>query len=411
MWFLNRIFNQKYYYVIRQIRSGLIIIIRERNYLSILNNKSTIVKTLHRLLIAVVCLTIIFTLSHCSNDDIAGLIDDLEDGIDINDPNALTDAVHIINACQLRPIPTPEYATIEHVAGDLPIPLNDPEAPDLEGNIDPGFKVDVITSQGGSPEIEVNLSSGDIAGVYLQFTGADSYFDIPESALIGSHNSDDHEHTSGSIRIDLPPNIQPGTFCVDYCVYDFEGLVSNWVTICVEVAEIGGDNSDFLVGEWHLISFTETYHHGTQTIVIGTDTFEDSHHMLIQCADGRSKEVEVIETAFFDFKRFTFSEGGVLRFEATYTESHFDSKNSTCENLEYENESGVDDIGGVWSYEDAISRLILFIAFDDEVVEEAGKGEEALDLTISVDGNILTAIQNTDGSSQTLIFEKQSHTS
>jgi hypothetical protein len=350
-----------------------------------------------------------FTLSHCSDNDIAGLIDDLEDDIDINinDPNALTDEVNIINACQLLPQPSPEYGTIAVVAGDLPAASNDPEAPDLEVN-----NADVITSRGGSPEIEVNLSSGDIAGVYLQFTGADSYFDLPESATIeANHDHNNHNAASNrSIRMDLPPNIQPGTFCVDYCVYDSEERVSKIVTACVEVEEVGGDNSDFLVGEWHLISFTETDHHGTQTIVIGTDTFEDNHHMMIQCADGTSKEVEVIETEFFDFKRFTFSEGGVLRFEASYNESHFDSENSTCENLEYENESGADDIGGAWSYKDAINRLILFIAFDDELAEyaeEIGEGEEVLDLTISVDGNILTAIQNTDGSSQTLIFEKQ----
>ncbi len=385
--------------------------------------KLTIMKTLHLLLIPVICLSIVFTLSYCSGDDIAGfgdytagLIDDLKDDVDLYDPNALTDEVNIINACQLLPYPTPDYGTIEVVPGDLPATSMDSEAPDLEGRFDPGFNADIITSQGGSPQIEVNLFSGDITGVYLQFSGADSYFDIPESATIEA-NHDHHNHNSTSIRsirMDLPPNIQPGTFCVDYCVYDYEGRVSNIVTACVEVAEIGVDNSDFLIGVWDLISITETDNNGTQTIVIGADTFEDSHHMLIQCADGTSEHVEVIETAFFDFKRFTFSEGGVLRFEASYTESHFDSENSTCENLEYENESGADDISGAWSFEDAINRLILFIAFDNEVVgegEEIGAGEEVLDLTLSVDGTILTAIQNTDGSSQTIILEKQRHTS
>ena len=55
-----------------------------------------------------------FTLSHCTSDD----IDDLLAGIDLTDPDALLDAVNVANA------------TV--VAGDPPAPSTDPDAPDLD---------------------------------------------------------------------------------------------------------------------------------------------------------------------------------------------------------------------------------------------------------------------------------------
>jgi len=332
-------------------------------------------KTLRLFLLPILCLSLMVTLSHCTSDDSGDIIgDEVGDEIDLTDGNALVEAITIAGA------------TV--VTGDLPAPTGG-DAPILD---DPD---DIVTSQGGSPQFPVN-TSGDVAGVYLQFPGADSYYDIPASAFTGGRLEN---HGDASFSFDLPDNIQPGIFCVEYCVYDSDLLVSNIVEVCIEITEFGGENSDFLIGIWQVISFTETDDNGDpEIIVIGTDTLKNTY--IFNC-DATSM-VEVTETEFYDFIKFTFSENGALRFEASFADRYFDFDNSTCDNILYIEESGTDDIIAAWSYEDATKRLILVIEFDDE------EGEEVLDLTISVVGNTMTATESIDiNNIETIILEKQ----
>ncbi len=326
-------------------------------------------------MLPVLALCMLFTLSHCTTDD-----GDDTGEIDLNDSNALTEAI-VVNGGTL-------------VGGDPPAPSTDPNAPQIE---DPGDEVSV---QGGELNLELPVISGNVSGVYLQIPGADSYFDIPASALVGGRIAQDYPQFS----IELPDNIQPGTFCVDYCVYDSENLVSNIVTVCIEVGELGGENSDFLIGVWNVTQLAFSEGSGdTRTNIIGEPFTEVFVETLI-CSDGQtSREVEIEEIEDIDFIRITFSENGALRLEEDGEETYLDYQNSYCDDLVYTTETYSDDFTGGWSYEDDVKRLVMIINEVDDGVED----QNVIDVTITVDGDTMTAVQELEGETTTVTLVKQ----
>lgn len=326
-----------------------------------------------------ICFISILVLSHCSDDD-GGKIDEEDDLIDLTDANAITDAIEITGA------------TVE--TGTPPAPSTDPDAPTLDD------EDDTFAVQGGQLQLDLDLLNGDAEGVYLQIPGSDSYFDIPASAFSSGRTTSFYPE----FYIDLPDNIAPGEFCVDVCVYDAEARVSNIVRVCITVGELGGANSEFLVGIWNVTQIVYEYDGMTETIIVG-QPLVDSYTTSVVCADGQTSEnVEVEETEFTEFIRFTFSENGALRFEASGEDSYLDYSSSTCEELVYFTESYSDDSEGAWSYEDDADRLVLIINQSDDGEEY----QEVVELEISVNGNTMTASQDYgDGEVDTITLVKQ----
>ncbi len=324
------------------------------------------------------CLTLLFTLTHCFDDD-SGDTDTNE--IDITDPNAVNDAISITGATE--------------VAGNPPAPSTDLDAPVINSSDN------LVTSQGGNPTLRVDVSSGDVAGIYLQIAGADSYYDIPASAFTGGRIAQVSQDEP-AIEIAIPDDMQPGIFCADYCIYDSELRVSNIVTVCIEVTSFGGENSDFLLGTWEIVTITETDGVETEVIQVGTDVSEYTFNVNWGCGDGTFQDLQVTETEFYDFIRLTFSEGGAVRFQSSYEDRIFDNTNTTCQGVVYIEDSGTEDVTGAWSYDQSTSRLILVLDFGDD------EGEEVNDFTIFVDGNTMTAIQEFGfGETDTIVLEKQ----
>ncbi len=337
-------------------------------------NHSTTMKTSHFLL-PFLCMCLLFTLSHCTTDD----SDDMDAEIDLSDANALTEAIVVNGATE--------------VGGDPPAPSSDPNAPEIE---DPGDEVSV---QGGELNLELPVISGTVAGVYLQIPGADSYFDIPASALAGGRIAQDYEQFS----IELPDNIQPGTFCVEYCVYDSENLVSNIVTVCIEVGELGGANSDFLIGVWNITKLVFEEGGTTRTQTIG-EPFTETFTETLVCADGQTTDqVEIEETEDIEFIRITFSENGALRFEESGEETEADLSTSTCESVVYNTRPYSDDFTGAWSYEEENDRLVLII----NEVDDGKEDQNVIDFSISLDGDTMTAVLEVEGETTTATLVKQ----
>ncbi|MEM7298012.1 MAG: hypothetical protein AAF391_07075 [Bacteroidota bacterium] len=335
-------------------------------------------KNIKAILFCAFCAVLILTISNCSSDD----DDDMEmegELVDVEDPNAVADAVSI-----------PGSTVVE---GDPPAPSTDPSAPQIGGG------ENLLTSQGGNPTLELDLVSGDAAGIYLQISGADSYFDIPASAFTGGRIL---QEDSPAIEIELPEGIEPGQFCVDYCIYDAETRVSNIVTVCIDIAEFGGENSEFLTGAWDVISITETEDGESETIIVGQDSFEDDFTVNWGCADGTFQDLLVVETEFFEFITITFSDDGSLRFQSNWTETIFDGNNTTCQEVAYTTESGSDDANGAWSYDDGQDRLILVIDFEED------EGEDVIDMSIEVNGNTITGVQDFGGGeTNTIVLQKK----
>ena len=48
------------------------------------------------------------------------------------------------------------------------------------------------------------------------------------------------------MEIALPKSLEPGTFCVEYCVYDKEQRVSNIVEVCIDVVSLEEKTANFL---------------------------------------------------------------------------------------------------------------------------------------------------------------------
>ena len=188
--------------------------------------------------------TIAILITACGgDDDDDDNNDDMSPGttIDINDPIAVSSEIIVSNATT--------------VDGDPPAPSTDPAAPALDTNVD-----DLITTQGGSLLIDVDVSSGDVAGTYIQIVGSDTYFDIPflPNGRILKRGRILQEDDEPAIEIEIPDGLGVGTFCAEICVYDSEARVSNIVTRCVTIKEIGGDNSSFLTANaWSAVSFEE----------------------------------------------------------------------------------------------------------------------------------------------------------
>ncbi|MGB0165318.1 MAG: hypothetical protein ACPF8V_00555 [Luteibaculum sp.] len=77
---------------------------------------------------------------------------------------------------------------------------------------------------------ETRGTGAGYAGCYVQIDGASDYFDIPDG---------DGTQTDGLIVIPfpIPSNVGTGNFCVNYCIYDNAGLVSNILSTCVTIEE------------------------------------------------------------------------------------------------------------------------------------------------------------------------------
>ncbi|MEQ9405404.1 MAG: hypothetical protein RIM99_17575 [Cyclobacteriaceae bacterium] len=335
-------------------------------------------KTLRHSLLLVLCFITVITLSHCSDDGNDDMME--EEFVDLSDPNALTDALAVTGA------------TV--VVGTPPAPSTDPAAPSIS---DPD---DAFGVQGGELQLGLDLTSGDASGVYLQIPGADSYFDIPASAFTSGRGVGDEPQFS----LALPDNIEPGEFCVDLCVYDAENRVSNIVRVCITVGELGGANSEFLVGIWNVTKIVNVYDGMTETEVIGEEQVETYNESIV-CADGQTfEEVEITESETTDFIMLTFSANGALRLQSDGETTYLDYQNSTCEDIQYTTETYSDDWDGAWSYEDGIKRLVLIL----NAIEDGEEDQEVVDLTISVNGNTMTAVQDYgDGEVDTITLVKQ----
>lgn len=324
------------------------------------------------LLLNTLCVCLLFTLSRCSTDD-------SNDMGDLSDADALTENLAIAGASL--------------IAGDPPDPSGDPDAPEID---DPG---DEVGLQGGGLTFDLDVNSGNVAGVYLQIPGADSYFDIPASALQGGRIAIDEQ----AFSIRLPDNIEPGEFCIEYCVYDSEARVSNVVFVCVEVGELGGENSEFLIGTWNVTMLVFVDGGETRTQIIG-EPFSKTLIATLTCSDGQSTDdIEYKETEDVDFIRVSFGAGGALRFEEEGEETYLNFNSSTCEEPAFVTDTYDDDFGGAWSYKEASNRLVMIVNEVDEGIEV----QNVTDLIITVTDDTIVGVQTIEDKTTTVTFVKR----
>ncbi|WP_298341278.1 hypothetical protein [uncultured Algibacter sp.] len=173
-------------------------------------NKST--KTIKLKLCFILLATLILS---CGGSDDSGTNPE-EELVDPTDANAIS-----------RVLITP--AGTQTSQGTPPGPSASSEAPQVTNEIS------IINSSNGSTSpltFSYSNVSNNLGGCYVQVDGAGNYFTIPYDSNAGN---------SGDLQVPLgiPTNVEAGVFCVSFCVYDTNGLVSNVVNTCINVLRLG----------------------------------------------------------------------------------------------------------------------------------------------------------------------------
>ena len=92
----------------------------------------------------------------------------------------------------------------------------------------------VTSSNGSTAPLSFSYSNvnNNLGGCYVQIDGAGNYFNVP-------YNSNSSDSGELQVPLGIPTNVDGGEFCVNFCVYDESGLISNVVTTCVNVLRLG----------------------------------------------------------------------------------------------------------------------------------------------------------------------------
>ena len=330
--------------------------------------------------------------SACGDDDSTKVAPE-EVKLSINDPDAVSQAMSVSGATLKEGMP--------------PSPTSDAASPILN---DEGGDEKGIAIAGNGRTIYVNETSGvSIAGIYLQIQGASSYFDIPVSSTsveggrvgFGRRARTKKTKTMNSwygFNLEIPANLEAGEFCVSYCVYTTDGLVSNVAQVCIIVKEFGGDDSEFLTANaWELVSSTyyELYDGqvDTDTTIVG-QLNSNTYDYQVTCGDS-SAVVSITETDRLNYLYIAMSSNGAFTAEDEYYEKSLDHGNSNCQSIKYDETTLVYTIDGAWSYDAATGEMILI--YNGEETDDQGNTYIETDVEITkvslVDGNLIWIFQ------------------
>ncbi len=176
-----------------------------------------------------------------------------EDRDGVLDSNEVSDVAYVCNA-ETTVDPTDADAlsgvlgltNAMSVSGNPPSPSTLSTAPDVTNN-----QSSARVSAGNTlflPFTYSSTTSPGYSGCYVQVNGASTYFDL----------TDDEAATSGQIvlPVEIPDNVTTGTFTLEYCIYDANGLVSNILSTTVTVDDLQTCSSNTVSGNDGLSVFT-----------------------------------------------------------------------------------------------------------------------------------------------------------
>jgi len=117
-------------------------------------------------------------------------------------------------------------------AGNVPQSSESLNAPIVTTNA-----TELISSNGSTTPLSLSFSNVDesLGGCYVQIDGAGTFVTIPYED--GPSNEGDLQ-----VPIGIPNSVTEGTFTINYCVYDINGLVSNVVSTTINVLRLGTGN-------------------------------------------------------------------------------------------------------------------------------------------------------------------------
>lgn len=263
--------------------------------------------------------------------------------------NAVTEDIVIQGANKVNGSPTPN--------GDITFSLDYTKQSAFQGA---GFDIEFEAPQ-------------NFAGVYIQLKDengmADSYFDVPESAienyygksLVNKKNKGVRHRRSRVKKIDsdktlevnFGDNITAGTFCYLICVYDTNGYISAPSEVCVTVESWAGNSA--LVGEW---DFTKEVENGIE-IVVGVEDCESESYTL-SCISGEALSATFEDCYTIDSLEIKFNADGSYSFESknSYKELDYDASENNC-SVVYSEENDSYKSSGNWAFNEEENKITL----------------------------------------------------
>jgi len=247
------------------------------------------------------------------------------------------------------------------VSGDLPTPSADENAPILDDITDA-----ITSTPGARVVIPVYLVDGDVKGFYVKVEGASSYFNITpiDPALTGRSATGRTQALSPYFILELPANLLPGTFCIQYCAYDKKGLVSNIVKRCINILSPGGNNSFLTANVWSQVAsrYVYTFTNQEETTTVGETTYT-TISAGISC-NGQPTNVDVTLESRTVYINLTLNNDGSFTKEKKTFYQYVDGGTANC-TANIKDNNTVSSSPGQWSY-DAATQLLYLMYLDDD---------------------------------------------
>lgn len=298
------------------------------------------------------------------------------------------------------------------IAGTPPAPSIEIDAPVLDDYNDGAYH----GVQGENIRVNLNVSQGEVAGIYMKVPGADEYFDIPvqsgSSKKDNDHSLFDHVTSTEALQfrssstdfleLELPDNLE-GEFCFNYCVYDSTGYVSNVVSQCVVIETIGG-NLPFNTRTWEALYFLYADEDGQEKEEIGViDYYRDTITSCYDTISGTYIDTEVIieEEYRLDNLIFTFNTDGTFEYSSEGYEKNADYSYGNCNDgpITYTEDTDNEYVTGWWSYDDATKLLVLILNDEGD--------PEAVEMAVVTEGDQMMLTFGDEEDIEALVFKKQ----
>lgn len=316
----------------------------------------------------------------------------------------------------------------ERLQGSAPAPKGTALA--LDASVTPPV---TLAFKGRYAIINPAVTQGEIAGYYLQFNGAKEYFKIDYSKPRGGRTGNrqpsspfgignrqarmQNGNADSSIVIALPANLQvPDTFCVSFCAYDPAGNVSNVVTTCIVVNNLGTDAAgSFLHGEWKNTATWDSSVTNRDTIIYNkwmAEPYHSGYACHVDPGTGTSyldynyngATPLVTDSTFYLKSHIQFATNGGMKYEYKSSYRHVDLSQSNCSKFVFH--PVFDDhqnITGAWNYNAATGKMVLIFEFDDAGIPTLEAWEYNV---IKVSNNNIILSENNFGYPYHIRFEK-----
>jgi hypothetical protein len=242
--------------------------------------------------------------------------------------------------------------------------------------------------------INPEIAQGDVAGYYVQFSGAKEYFKVDYSKPRGARMARgakpvgpfsfktgqtrlQNGNEDSAIVVALPANLTvPDTLCMSYAAWDTQGNISNVVTTCVIVNSVGTTtDGTYLHGEWRLTASWDTTYRDT---VYYNRWIEDRTSSGYICDyDSAANTYQLIRNflwitpivtdSLYRLKyNYTFAANGGLKGEHVAKVKFPNMTASTCIQFVFDPvEDFTDGMTGAWNFDAATGKMILIAEFDD----------------------------------------------